>query len=129
MRRGEAVADKTTSIGRRAVYSSNSARAIWIWTAVPTGLIAAGLSPIIPEADDRVETHRIIYNELCRDIVHDESRVRYERIAQRLIEQGCDCLILGCTEVGMLLNQNNVGVPVFDAILIHCKAALRAALQ
>ena len=92
-------------------------------------LIAQGLSPTIPEADDRAETHRIIYEELCRDIVREESRLTYERIAQRLVDKGCDCLILGCTEVGMLLNQDHVGVPVFDTTLIHCKAALQAALQ
>ncbi|SCW65471.1 aspartate racemase [Rhizobium mongolense subsp. loessense] len=92
-------------------------------------LIARGLSPIIPEADDRAETHRIIYDELCRDVVREESRLTYELIAQRLIDRGCDCLVLGCTEVGMLLNQDNVGVPVFDTTLVHCKAALQAALQ
>ncbi|MDP9734882.1 UNVERIFIED_ORG: aspartate racemase [Rhizobium sp. SORGH_AS260] len=92
-------------------------------------LIAQGLWPEIPEADDRAETHRIIYDELCRDIVRKESRLTYERIAQRLVDKGCDCLILGCTEVGMLLNQDNVGVPVFDTTLVHCNAALEAALQ
>jgi aspartate racemase len=92
-------------------------------------LLAQGLAPLIPESDDRSETHRIIYDELCRDIVLGESRSTYELIAQRLINRGCDCLILGCTEVGMLLNQENVGVPVFDTTLIHCEAALQAALQ
>ncbi|MBX5233622.1 aspartate/glutamate racemase family protein [Rhizobium sp. NLR4a] len=92
-------------------------------------LAARGLSPTIPEADDRAETHRIIYDELCRDVVREESRSTYELIAQRLIDRGCDCLILGCTEVGMLLNQDNVGVRVFDTTLVHCEAALRAALQ
>ncbi|MBX4908406.1 MULTISPECIES: aspartate/glutamate racemase family protein [Rhizobium] len=92
-------------------------------------LAARGLSPTIPEADDRAETHRIIYDELCRDVVREESRSTYELIAQRLIDRGCDCLILGCTEVGMLLNQDNVGVRVFDTTLVHCEATLRAALQ
>lgn len=54
-------------------------------------LIAQGLSPTVPEADDRAETHRIIYDELCRDIVREESRSMYELIARRLIDQGCDC--------------------------------------
>ncbi|AGB73160.1 MULTISPECIES: aspartate/glutamate racemase family protein [Rhizobium] len=92
-------------------------------------LSALGLLPTIPEAGDRAETHRIIYDELCRDVVREESRLTYELIARRLIDRGCDCLILGCTEVGMLLNQDNVGVQVFDTTLVHCKAALRAALQ
>lgn len=92
-------------------------------------LVTQGFLPFVPEDDDRVETHRIIYDELCRDIIREESRLAYERIAQRLIARGCDCLILGCTEVGMLLSQENVSVPVFDTTLVHCKAALQAALR
>lgn len=92
-------------------------------------LIAAGLAPIIPGKADRVETHRIIYEELCRDIVLAESETTYIAIAHRLVERGADCLILGCTEVGMLLNQSNVPVPVFDTTLVHCDAALTFALD
>lgn len=92
-------------------------------------LAAAGLSPLVPDSDDRAETHRIIYDELCRDITTDQSRTAYEKIAQNLVERGADCLILGCTEVGMLLNQGNVSVPVFDTTLIHCDRALNWALN
>ena len=92
-------------------------------------LIAAGLAPLLPEDADRAETHRIIYEELCRDIVRPESEAAYVRIAGRLLERGADCLILGCTEVGMLLNQSNVPVPVFDTTLVHCDAALSYALS
>ena len=91
-------------------------------------LVAAGLSPIVPGAEDRAETHRIIYEELCKDIVLPVSEASYREIAARLVEAGADCLILGCTEVGMLLNGNNVDVPVFDTTLIHCKAGLDFAL-
>lgn len=89
----------------------------------------AGLAVLIPEPDDRQATHRIIYDELCRDIVRPESRQMFEAIATRLIARGADSLILGCTEIGMLLNQTNVAVPVFDTTLIHCEAALDLALQ
>lgn len=92
-------------------------------------LAAAGLVPITPDRADRAETHRIIYEELCRDIVLPESEAAYIAIAGRLIERGADCLILGCTEVGMLLNQSNVPVPVFDTTLVHCEAALDYALS
>ncbi|OBY24197.1 aspartate/glutamate racemase family protein [Leisingera sp. JC1] len=92
-------------------------------------LEVAGLTPIIPEAPDRAETHRIIYEELCCDIVSTKSEAIYADIAQRLVECGADCLILGCTEVGMLLNQGNVPVPVFDTTLVHCDAALTLALS
>lgn len=92
-------------------------------------LVAAGLTPIIPQSVDRATTHRIIYDELCCDIVTSESEAAYVGIAQRLVEAGADSLILGCTEVGMLLNQGNVTVPVFDTTLIHCDAALAMALE
>jgi len=91
-------------------------------------LRAAGLTPIIPDDDDRAETHRIIYEELCKDITTAESETAYIAIAERLAEAGADCLILGCTEVGMLLNQGNVKIPVFDTTHIHCEAALEKAL-
>lgn len=83
-----------------------------------------GLSLLIPGEADRRDTHRIIYDELCRGVTTDVSRARYEDIARALVAQGADCLILGCTEVGMLLNQGNVPVPVFDTTQLHTKAAV-----
>ncbi len=83
----------------------------------------------LPDAPDRAETHRIIYEELCRDVITADSGTAYRDIAARLVERGADCLILGCTEVGMLLNQDVVSVPVFDTTLIHCEAALAVALE
>jgi len=87
-------------------------------------LVAAGLDPMVPEAADRADAHRIIYEELCRGVTTSESEARFIAIAARLVERGADSVILGCTEVGMLLNQENVSVPVFDTTLIHCEAAL-----
>jgi aspartate racemase len=87
-----------------------------------------GFEVLVPEADDRRETHRIIYDELCRGLVRDESRRAYEAIAGRLADAGADCLILGCTEVTMLLGPHNVPVPVFDTVSIHVDAAIDAAL-
>ncbi len=92
-------------------------------------LVAAGLVPLTPDDADRSETHRIIYEELCKDIITKESMDAYVGIAERLIEAGADSLILGCTEVGMLLNSQNVSVPVFDTTLIHCEAALEMVLM
>ena len=92
-------------------------------------LVASDLKPIIPNDNDRAETHRIIYEELCKDITTQESEAVYIAIANRLVEVGADSLILGCTEVGMLLNKNNVSVPVFDTTLIHCSTALDLALK
>jgi aspartate racemase len=92
-------------------------------------LVAAGLSPVLPNAADRAETHRIIYQELCKDIRSADSAAAYIAIANRLADAGADSLILGCTEVGMLLNQGNVSTPVFDTTLIHCAAALEWAVR
>ena len=75
-------------------------------------LVASELNPVIPNGEDRAETHRIIYEELCKDVITPESESSYIAIANRLVEAGADSLILGCTEIGMLLNQGNVNVPV-----------------
>ena len=91
-------------------------------------LRSAGLDPVIPGADDRREAHRIIYEELCREIVTAESEASFVGIAERLVTRGADCLILGCTEVGMLLNADNVAVPVFDTTRVHCEVAVRLSL-
>lgn len=91
-------------------------------------LHAAGLSALVPGEEDRKRVHRIIYEELCRDVVTDQSRAAFEEVASSLVVAGADSMILGCTEVGMLLGQENVGVPVFDTTRIHCEAALERAL-
>ena len=92
-------------------------------------LRAAGLTPILPSEADQDATHRIIYDELCKDVVTPKSQEAYVGIARRLVDAGADCLILGCTEVGMLLNADNVPCPVFDTTQIHCRTALEMALS
>jgi len=92
-------------------------------------LAAAGLTVVLPNEADRAETHRVIYDELCRNIVHESSRQTYIAIAHRLIDGGADCLVLGCTEIGMLLRQEDLAVPVFDTALVHCAAALDLAIE
>ncbi|WP_431256719.1 aspartate/glutamate racemase family protein [Roseateles chitinivorans] len=91
-------------------------------------LKATRLQPVIPGDADRADVHRIIYDELCKDITTDHSRTRFEDVARRLVDSGADGMILGCTEVGMLLNAGNVSVPVFDTTLIHCESAIELAL-
>ena len=92
-------------------------------------LRAAGLDVVLPDTGDRQEIHRIIFEELCRDEVRDASRQAFEAIAARLVEAGADSLILGCTEVGLLLDETNVRVPVFDTTRIHCDRAMDMALS
>ena len=92
-------------------------------------LRAAGLTPLIPSEGDRATTHRIIYEELCKDITTSESEAAFIAIAERLVDAGADSLVLGCTEVGLLLNASNVAVPVFDTTLIHCRTAFEWSLR
>lgn len=126
------IADATAD----AIFAANLKRPALMATAFTmeqdfyTGrLEAAGLRPLIPGEADRRETHRIIYEELCKGIITDDSRLAYEGIAVRQKGTGADCLILGCTEVGLLLNSENVPLPVFDTTLIHCSATLEEAAK
>jgi aspartate racemase len=88
-----------------------------------------GLEVLVPDEADRAAIHRIIFDELCQGVVSDASRAIYVEIAARLVARGADCLLLGCTEVGLLLNASNVAVPVFDTTEIHADAALAQALN
>ncbi|WP_182405755.1 aspartate/glutamate racemase family protein [Psychrobacter sp. GP33] len=87
-------------------------------------LIDAGLQVLIPDTDARAEVHRIIYEELCRGQLLDSSRQYYRQAIQDLVEQGAEGVILGCTEIGLLISQNDSPVPVFDTTAIHAAAAV-----
>ena len=89
----------------------------------------SGLDPIVPEADQQEVINNIIFEELCKNITTPESEAAYLGILGRLKAQGADSVILGCTEVCLLINAQNAGVPVFDTTFIHCQAALKAALD
>jgi len=92
-------------------------------------LTALGLNPVLPDASSRQTIHDIIYNELCLNIRSESSRAIFESIARKLVDEGADSVILGCTEVCILLDQDNVDVPVFDTTSIHCEKVLRMALE
>ncbi|GLQ20877.1 aspartate/glutamate racemase family protein [Algimonas porphyrae] len=87
-----------------------------------------GQQPIVPAPDDRTQIHDIIYEDLCRQVVTAEGREAYVAIAKQLKQMGADCLILGCPEVGLLLDPDNSPLPVFDTTRIHCETALERAL-
>jgi aspartate racemase len=86
------------------------------------------LDPITPDQSDRALVHQIIYDELCVGRVTETSRAAYVEVAKRLAAKGADCLVLGCTEVGMLLNEGNSPLPIFDTTLIHADSAVNFAL-
>jgi aspartate racemase len=87
-----------------------------------------GLDALVPDEADRALVHRIIYDELCVGRVTESSRQAFVDVAGRLAANGADCLILGCTEVGMLLDDRNAPLPIFDTTLIHADAAVNFAL-
>jgi aspartate racemase len=87
-----------------------------------------GLEVVVPDQADRALVHQIIYDELCLGRVTDSSRQVFVDVAQRLAGRGADCLILGCTEVAMLLDESNAPLPIFDTALIHAEAAADFAL-
>jgi aspartate racemase len=90
---------------------------------------AKGIKVLIPKETDRVTINSVIYNELCLGQIIDESRVRYKIIIQDLIEQGAEGIILGCTEIGLLVKQEDSTVPLFDTTLLHAKGAVSFALD
>lgn len=89
---------------------------------------AHGLPTIIPEETARLAIHRIIYEELCEGIVKPESKRQYVAEVARLRQQGADGVILGCTEITMLIGQDDFNIPVFDTTWLHSKAAMDFAL-
>jgi aspartate racemase len=91
-------------------------------------LTANGLDVRVPDDSGRADTHRIIYDELCRGIIAPSSRARYEAITHDAKRSGADSVILGCTEVCMLLSDQNSALPTFDTTRIHAKALVDFAL-
>jgi aspartate racemase len=87
-----------------------------------------GLDVVVPDEVDRALVHQIIYDELCVGRATEASRQAFVDVAQRLARRGADSLILGCTEVGMLLDESNAPLPIFDTALIHADAAVDFAL-
>jgi aspartate racemase len=88
-----------------------------------------GLQVIIPDEGDRESIHRVIYDELCLGQVRDASRAEFVRIIASLAQDGADGVILGCTEIAMLVGFADVDVPLFDTTEIHARAAVDWALS
>lgn len=87
------------------------------------------LDVITPSANDRQVVHDVIYNELCLGEIKESSKQKYLEIIRHLQESGAEGVILGCTEIGLLIQQKDIDLPVFDTTLIHAKAAVIAALE
>lgn len=87
-------------------------------------LIDAGLQVLIPDNDARAEVHRIIYDELCQGQFLDSSRQYYSQVIKDLANKGAEGVILGCTEIGLLIQQEDSPIAVFDTTAIHAAAAV-----
>ncbi|HEX7389371.1 MAG TPA: aspartate/glutamate racemase family protein [Acidiphilium sp.] len=88
-----------------------------------------GLDVLVPDEADRALVHRIIYEELVRGVVKPESRMAYRNAIARLVERGAQAVILGCTEIMLLVGQDDSPVPVFDTTTLHAGAAVERALS
>lgn len=94
-----------------------------------TKLSEKGIEKIIPGDDDRDFIHHTIFDELGKNILRPKSKERYLSIIRELIDNGAEGIILGCTEIPLLIKQEDVPVPVFDTALIHSSAAVEFALS
>ena len=87
-----------------------------------------GIDVLVPGQEQRDVVHEVIYSELCLGVVSDPSRQQYLEIISGLREQGAEAVILGCTEIALLVGQEHTPVPLYDTTAIHAAAAVRAAL-
>jgi len=87
------------------------------------------LEVITPEIDDRDVVHQIIYEELCLGEIKESSRNEYLRIIATLFDQGAEAIILGCTEITLLVQQSHTAVPLYDTTEIHIEQAVKLAIE
>jgi aspartate racemase len=91
-------------------------------------LSAAGLQVLVPGEADRELVHRVIYEELVLGVVREESRRAYRQVVDRLVARGAEGVVLGCTEIELLIGPDDVDVPTFPTTALHVAAAVRTAL-
>jgi aspartate racemase len=95
----------------------------------PERQAAHGLDVIVPDAVGRADVHRVIYDELCQGVIRQDSRVRYAEVIDRLVERGAGGVVLGCTEIELLVDPDGPSpVPLFPTTRIHAAAAVDLAL-
>jgi aspartate racemase len=88
-----------------------------------------GLQVLVPDDEEREFVHRVIYDELCLGKILPSSRRQYQRIIGNLVSQGAEAIILGCTEISLLIGPKDATVPLFDTTWIHARSAAERALQ
>ena len=88
-----------------------------------------GLEVIIPNDEDRQGIHKVIFEELVKGVISPESKTKYQQIILTLVNEGAQGIILGCTEIGLLIHSEDAPVPLFDTTIIHAEAAVIEALR
>ncbi|MFB7156407.1 aspartate/glutamate racemase family protein [Lysinibacillus sp. NPDC056232] len=88
-----------------------------------------GIEVLVPLAKERAEVNRIIYEELCLGRIEQASKDYYLQVIESLVQSGAQGIILGCTEIGLLIKQEDVNVPVFDTTVLHAQAAVYMAIH
>lgn len=91
-------------------------------------LATHGVEVVVPAAEDRALVHRVIYDELCRGVVRAESRASYVGVIERLVARGSTGIVLGCTEIELLIGPEDSPVPVLPTTRLHAEAAVEIAL-
>ena len=92
-------------------------------------LIERGIDIIVPDGKDINTVNNVIYNELCCGLISQTSKEKYLEIISKLQKCGAEAIILGCTEIGLLIKQEDISLPVFDTTLIHAQKAAMLAIE
>ncbi len=95
----------------------------------PNALAQRGIQTLTPGAEEQAYVNQVIYNELVAGVIQEEARQGFLQVIAGLIDRGAQGIILGCTEIPMLIKDGDVPVPLFDTTRIHAEAALRLAVQ
>ena len=122
----DATAEAVLARGLRTVGLLGT-RFIMEKTFYQDALARRGIAVLVPEAEDRAYVNRVIYDELVAGQIRDESRTGFVAIIRRLVEHGAEGIVLGCTEIPLLVSEADAGIPLFDTTTIHAEAALTYA--
>ncbi|MDQ0255895.1 aspartate racemase [Evansella vedderi] len=88
-----------------------------------------GIDVIVPDEEDQQIVHNVIYEELCQGVIKESSKEAYLKILSRLADKGAQGVVLGCTEIPLLINQNDTSLPLFNTTYIHSKVAAEFATK
>lgn len=87
-----------------------------------------GLGVLVPDADERLPVHDVIYDEPCLGVISDSSRSAYRSVIANLVDRGAQCILLGCAEIGLLIGAEDADVPIFDTTILHAQRGVELAL-